>query len=285
MRNLTIKREDSFVGKLTNAKVYLADSVEGEKIEIAGRQCRYLGSIKNGEEKTFEITNEKCRVFVIADKITKNICNDFYTISAGQNDVVLTGKHQFNLLNLSAFIFDGMPTREMARNRQYNKTLGGIVIACVVVVCMVLGLILGLSLGSGKTFKYDNMRITLTKDFTETEVNGWEFCFTSSDATIFGKKESVKDYPLLESFSLKEYGSLVLSNTKIDSSVELKAHNDFYYFSYVSNNVGGKSDVMYYAMMFEAPDGFMIVNFSCLADKVEKLGPEIFEWADSVRFR
>lgn len=285
MRNLTIKREESFIGKLFSAKVYIADEFEGDKIEIAGKKCRYLGSIKNGGEKTFEITNEKCRVFVISDKITKDIHNDFYTISAGQRDLTITGKNQCNILNFGAFMFDGMPTREMARNRQYNKTLGSIVISCFLVICLVLGLIFGLASGNNKTFKYENMRITLNKDFTETSVNGWEFCFSSLDATIFGRKETIEDYPLLEGFSLNEYSSLVLSNTKIDSSVELKKHNDYYYFSYVSNNVGGKGDVMYYAMMFDAPDGFMVAYFSCLAEKVETLGPQIFEWADSVRFK
>ena len=285
MRNLTIKREDSFAGKLMASKVYIADGLEGSTTEIAGRKCRYLGSIKNGEEKTFEITNEKCRIFVIADKITKGVCNDFYTVSAGNKDLTITGKNQFNPLTLNAFIFNGQPTREMSRNRAYNKSLGAIILSCVVVIAIVLGLIFGLAGSVNKTFKYDNMRITLTKDFTETNVNGWEFCFTSKDATIFGRKETIKDYPLLEGFSLKEYSSLVLDNTKIDSSVELKAHNDFYYFSYVSNNVGGKGDVMYYAMMFDAPDGFMLINFSCMANKVEELGPEIFDWADSVRFK
>ena len=285
MRNLTIKREDSFVGKLISMKVYIADYENGEKIEIAGRKCRYLGSIKNGETKTFEITNEKCRVFVIADKITKGICNDFYTISAGKGDIAISGKNQLNLFNLNSFIFNGAPTREMARNRQYNKTLGGIIFTCLVVIGIVLGLIFGLANSGKKTFEYDNMKITLTEDFTETDVNGWEFCFTSKDTTIFGRKETVKDYPLLESFSLNEYSKLVLSNTKIDSSVELNKHNDYYYFSYVSNNVGGKGDVMYYAIMFDAPDGFMIINFSCLTEKVEELAPQIFEWADSVKFK
>ena len=221
----------------------------------------------------------------IADKITKGICNDFYTIPAGKGNIAISGKNQLNLFNLNSFIFNGAPTREMARNRQYNKTLGGIIFACLVVIGIVLGLIFGLANNGKKTFEYDNMKITLTEDFAETDVNGWEFCFASKDATIFGRKETVKDYPLLENFSLNEYSKLVLSNTKIDSSVELKKHNDYYYFAYVSNNVGGKGDVMYYAIMFDAPDGFMIINFSCLAEKVEELAPQIFDWADSVRFK
>ena len=157
--------------------------------------------------------------------------------------------------------------------------LGSAILSVILIVVLVTT-----CTSNNKTFKYDNMKITLTKDFSETDVNGWEFCFTSNDATIFGRKETFKDYPLLEGFSLSEYSSLVLSNTKIDSSVELKAHKDFYYFSYVSNNVAGKGDVMYYAMMFDAPDGFLVAYFSCLADKVETIGPQIFKWADSIRF-
>ena len=59
--------------------------------------CRRLGDLKNGEEKTFLVGESAARVFVIADKLSKNYCNEFYPLPEGEEDVVLTGKNCFNL--------------------------------------------------------------------------------------------------------------------------------------------------------------------------------------------
>lgn len=49
MRNLTIKREKSFVGSLAKMKVYIEDPTSNE-ICINDISCRKIGDLKNGEE-------------------------------------------------------------------------------------------------------------------------------------------------------------------------------------------------------------------------------------------
>ena len=104
MRNLTIKRAKNFVGSLAKMKVYVEDPTSNE-ICINDIPCRKIGDLKNGEEKTFQIDEQEVKVYVIADKLSKNYCNEFYQLSAGQEDVFLSGKNKFNPANGNAFRF------------------------------------------------------------------------------------------------------------------------------------------------------------------------------------
>ena len=77
MRNLTIKRTKSFVGCLAKMKIYIEDPTSNEML-INNTSCRKIGDLKNGEEKTFQIGEQEAKVFVIADKLSKNYCNEYY---------------------------------------------------------------------------------------------------------------------------------------------------------------------------------------------------------------
>ena len=53
-------------------KVYIEDNTS-EEIRINDIPCRQLGTLKNGEEKTFQIGDEAAKVFVGDDaEITSN---------------------------------------------------------------------------------------------------------------------------------------------------------------------------------------------------------------------
>ena len=62
MRNLTIKREKSFVGCLTKARVFVCDELTGDT-KINGDKCYKIGDLKNGEEKTFAIGDEETKIY------------------------------------------------------------------------------------------------------------------------------------------------------------------------------------------------------------------------------
>ena len=59
MRQLTVRREKTFVGSAAKAHVYIADP-QGDTV-ISGMNCSKLGELRNNEEKTFEITEEATR--------------------------------------------------------------------------------------------------------------------------------------------------------------------------------------------------------------------------------
>lgn len=105
MRTLTIKRRKSIVGCAMKVKIYISSTTTCE-LAISNTPCVFLGSIKNGKEETFEISEEKCTIFAIIDQYSKDYCNDSIELPAGQEAISLSGKNKFNLAKGNPFIFD-----------------------------------------------------------------------------------------------------------------------------------------------------------------------------------
>ena len=105
MRKLIIHRDKSLAGCLGRVRVYIEDAQNGE-MEIRGKRCRKLGELKNGEEKSFPISDEAAVVFVIADAATRDFCGDVKRIPAGETDVRLSGKNRFDPQNGNPFAFN-----------------------------------------------------------------------------------------------------------------------------------------------------------------------------------
>ncbi len=145
MRNLTIKRTKSFVACLAKMRIYIEDPTSSE-ILINNTPCRKIGDLKNGEEKTFQIDEGEAKVFVIADKLSKNYCNDYYQLPAGQEDISLSGKNKFNPANGNAFRFDNNETEEIIANRKRGTRKGIIILIIAVIVGAVVGYVIGSSL-------------------------------------------------------------------------------------------------------------------------------------------
>ena len=148
MRNLTIKRKKKFVACLGKLKVYIEDFQRNELI-ISGIPCRKLGDLKNGEEKTFEIGENAAKVFVIADTLSKDYCTEFYQLSEGQDDIVLTGENYFNPANGNAFRFDNNNSAEVLAARKKGNKKG----ATVLIIAIIVGFVIGFILSSEILFK------------------------------------------------------------------------------------------------------------------------------------
>ena len=144
MRKLTIKREKSFVACMGKFKVYIEDPTAND-MKIKGVNCRKLGDLKNGEEKSFEIGESAARVFLIADSLSKGYCNEFYRLSEGDGDVYLTGKCHFNPAAGNAFRFDGVNDPEVLANRKKATQKGIIVLVVACIVGFVVGFFIGFS--------------------------------------------------------------------------------------------------------------------------------------------
>ena len=140
MRKLFITRKGSFIGCLQKLKVYISDS-ENSELNICDIPCRKIGEIKNDETTTFEIDNNVNRVFVIADKATRNACCDSVHIMEGDTDVELTGKCKLNPARLNAFVFDGEPDEMAKRYRNKANARGGLVVAGAVMIAGILGVL------------------------------------------------------------------------------------------------------------------------------------------------
>ena len=122
MRKLTIKRHKSIVACAVKDLVYIED-YQSSEITIQGVPCRKIGEIKNGEEKTFEIGEEKQKIFIVFELLLKDTFHTSITIEAGQEDVSLSGKHYYSVSG-NPFRFDGvqLTEEEMTNQKKKNRT-------------------------------------------------------------------------------------------------------------------------------------------------------------------
>ena len=140
MRKLTIKRTKSFVACLMKVKIYIEDQYSSEMV-INDTPCRKLGDLKNGEEKTFEIDEKAAKIFVIADKMSKDYCNEFYELPEGYEDITLSGKNHFNPANGNAFRFDNNESENALANRKRGTRKGTIVMIVAIIIGIAIGLL------------------------------------------------------------------------------------------------------------------------------------------------
>jgi len=124
------------------SKVYIETPNVGD-LTVNGVPCVKLGELKSGEFKTFEISDNAAKVFVICDSVSKDYCNDFYQLSEGNEDVTLTGRHKFNLANGNAFVFDNNDNPEALENRKRGKRKGSLWL----ILAIVIGVFVGLGIG------------------------------------------------------------------------------------------------------------------------------------------
>ncbi len=287
MRNLTIKRIKSGVAALAKMKIYIEDTVSSE-LYINGVPCRKLGDLKNGEEKTFQIEDHSAKLFVIADKLSKDISNEFYQIPAGTEDITLSGKNKYNPITGNAFRFDGVSGEETKKNRKKNTILGIVILCVAVVVGVAIGVISNSDTIFRKapeplTFSNDGMSITLTDYFSESEYPGYTACYESANVAVFTLKESAV---LLEEYgivTLDDYSALILETNEI-APYDLQNAEGIPFFEYEFENPETNETYHYVTYMYQASDAFWIVQFSVLADTYPEYTADILAWAKSVEF-
>ena len=280
MRNLTITRTKSFVACLGKMKVYIEDPMGGDTV-ISGVNCRKLGDLKNGETVTFPIGEEAARVYVIADQMSKNYSNDYYPLEAGTEDVVLTGKNHFNPGAGNPFRFDGVTDETVLANRKKGGRMGIVIL----ILAAIFGAIMGRSCArvvQPQDFTVDNMTITLSSEFRAADYEGFTQCYESRNMGVSVLKESFSQYPILEDYTLEEYGDAVMwANGLTDSS--LTPYADFMYFTYTSTDDAGNT-FGYLATVHQSNDAFWLIQFSTLEEKYPDYESQFLQWAETVRF-
>jgi len=285
MRKLTVKRNKSFVGCLNKAKIYIEDSASKELI-INNVPCKKLGDLKNNEKKTFEIGNEEAKVFVVSDKIFKNISNDCYQLYRGEEDVFLSGQNRFNISTGNAFEFDNGNLTVLPNGRKKKSMLP------ILIVSIIIGAIVGFAVSYSfnsdkkvepKDFQYDGLNITLTNEFTEVDAEGRTVCYDSKRVAVLVLKE---EFSLAEGFgdlTLEEYADILKKENDMSSS-KLKETDGLLCFEYDYNNAEVNKTFRYFSYLYKSDDAFWVVQFATQTEYVEELSPKINEWAKSVSF-
>ena len=287
MRNLTIKRIKSFVACLAKMKIYIEDP-NSPDITVNNVPCRKLGDLKNGEEKTFQVEEQALKVFVIADTLSKEYCNEFYLLPEGADDVVLTGKNKYNPANGNAFRFDNNENHEVLINRKKGNRIGAIVISLAILVGAVGGALIGVSIFSEKkatpkTFTNEGMSITLSDEFKENDVGGYTAVYDSKKVAVFVLKEDFTFVEGFENYTLEQYAKLVITSNNLGDP-EVKTVDEVAIFEYEYKNTENNNTYKYFSYVYKADDAFWLVQFAVRDNAVDKYEAKIEEWASSVRF-
>lgn len=287
MRKLTIKRKKSFVASLAKLKVYIEDPA-GE-LDITGIKCRLLGTLANGEEKSFYIEENAAKVFVIADKMSRDYCYDCRNLPEGNENIYLTGKNAFNPATGNAFRFEGGTDEEVAKRHKESKK-GGLI---VLITAIVIGLTAGWIIGSGvtyskkkatpKDFSYEEMTITLTALFKEEEVEG-RTVFTSNDVAVFVLRENFVAGDIdLSGYTVRGYAELARENNPVMAGATYEETDGVPNMVYTYAGDDGKTYV-YFTTFYKSSNAFWIVQYFVNESGYESRKPKFIEWAKTVHF-
>lgn len=286
MRNLTIRRNKTFVASLIKMKIYIEDPM-AEELTISGVSCRKLGELKNGEEKSFSISDQAARVFVIGDKLSRNAYNEFYPIPAGIEDVVLSGKNYFNPFSGNPFRFDGVTDEAVLKNRKKVSKTGVIIMVAAILIGLVGGFLGGtraVSTVKPQTFSEEGLSITLTNEFSDAGLGNYTASYGSSEVVVLTLKESFTLMEGLEDYTLAEYGELIIEANGMAGSVMLQERDGLPYFTYKYTNPETNDVFDYTIVLFKSDDAFWSVQFATPESKSEAYEQRIFQWAASVTF-
>ena len=262
---------------MATMKVYIEDHTSGDLI-IGDCPCRRLGVLRNGETATFQIPDEAAKVYVIADKLSRNFSNEYYPLPEGQEDIVLSGKCAYNPTAGNPFRFNGVTDENVLQNRKKGgrKSL----------VIMILAVLIGLGVGfwmnmpKEKTFSNNGIEITLTSDFEKEDFSGFDAGYISDDVMVLLLKEHFSMLEGSKNMSVDEYAQLVNENNGNKGTV--KKENGVVYFEYSAVSDGKKYH--YVVTMHKGPDAFWLVQFCTLETDKDTFRDRIFKWAASVDF-
>ena len=284
MRNLTIKREKSFVGSLAKMKIYIEDPTSNE-MRINDIPCRKIGDLKNGEEKTFQIDEQKAKVFVIADNLSKSYCNEYYQLPEGQESIFLSGKNRFSPANGNAFRFDNNESEENIANRKRGTRKGILILIAAIIVGAVAGYLITSvnNTPEPKDFSSNGMTITLTDEFRKADVEQYTVAYDSKKVAVFALKEEFSLADGFQNYTLEQYGDLVIQNNNLSSS-KIENIEGLTTFEYESTNPDTKDTYKYFSFVYKTNDAFWLVQFATLTENVDEYSSKIFEWAKTISF-
>lgn len=282
MRKLTIKRTKSFVGSLGIMKVYIEDK-DGDTV-ICEVSCRKLGDLKNGEEASFDISNERAKIYVIADKLSSDYCNDCYQLEAGDENISLTGKNKFNPARGNAFLFDENDAPETRINREKGLKKGTLVVICSILVGLLIGYgittaTFGIIKSQPETYTAEEMTITLNKGFNRQYAFGYTGIFVSDRVEVFIFKN---EFDKMETKNLTEteYARAVMANQKV-SDYEVVENDGLTSFVFSKETTNGQS-YKYHLYAFKTDDAYWHIFFAVEEDWAKFYDDEVSRWARSI---
>ena len=288
MRELTVKRTKKLTACAMSVKLYVSDGEVCDSV-INGQNCRLLGTLASGEEKTFYITEDECALYAIADELSKNFCVDMYKLPASPEPVSLSGHNVYSPMMGNPFRFDNNDGEESKafRAQSKKKRPKALVIVPIVIAVSMVAVMIGGAVVTGllnrsrpETFKIADASVTLTNKFTaeSSEESGVEdeyYLYASSRDVIceffLADPADIKTIDDAENFYALYFG---LQN------VQRYKREGLTYFTCTEQ--GTETLLSSVVFMFEKNDTVHMLWFSTLPEDSEKYMTKFMEWAKTV---
>ena len=291
MRRVWITRNKASAGSLAKMKVYMEDPENGDT-DINGCLCRKLGELKNDQQKHFVIGSDETKIFVVADKLSRNLYNEFVRIPEGNEDVFLTGRNYFDPSAGNPFRFDGVTEKTVVQNRKAGQRKGRVILIVAILMGILAGILGGIAVSKvllggasgtaeSQTFACQDLRITLTEDFVPAEAEGYTACYSAGDTAVFVLREDFSAMEGFEELSLADYGAMVLANNGLQGTV--KEDGGLTTFEAFAADAAG-TEFYYYCGLYKGSDAFWMVQITTAAQKPEKAAAQYRQWLESVTF-
>ncbi len=284
MRKVYLTRDKSFVGCLGKLNVYIEDH-ENPELTIAGIPCKKVCKVKNGETVSFDIGEEAVKVIVIADKLSKELCNDYYQVPAGVGDVEIGGKCTYNPGAGNPFRFHGVTDEDALANRKRASRKGIITTIIAIIVGVIIGLVISMDtwLVKPKNFVSDDFEITLTTEFSDGYEDG-VYYFGSKDCSVAVYTYNFNEYANITSMTEHEFLNFLKDNGRFGISSQMKEESGLMFVEERAESKQG--DVRsYFAVFIKNDDAFFVFEFGCETDKYSEYRANFFEWAKSIKIK
>lgn len=139
---------------------------------------------------------------------------------------------------------------------------------------------------AAKTFSNEGMTITLTSDFSKQSMDGYTVCYAAKTAAVFALHETNDQFAAagLNDVTLEQYAALVMQNNSSRNPVAGDDINGCPTILYDFYNEDKDVEYRYLAVMYQADDGFWLVQFASAKDDFDTYEPSFVEAAKSVSF-
>ncbi len=284
MRMLRITRRKALAACAMKLKLYIEDPAGDTTIR--GTLCRMLGTLKNGETGAFPISEREAKLYVAGDRISRNLYHEVWPIPQGTEDIALAGRNYLNPFAGNPFRFDGAAGELTLSNRKRLKRSGALLVVASALAGALIGSgVLGRLFDQGpKTFREQDLSITLTRAYEREYVEGFSGAYVSDDGMVLLLEEP---FSLAEGFgdlSLEEYMECVLLGNPNAAGGELGQTEGMLTLTYDYTNPENGMAYTYLVVPYKSADAFWLVQFVTTAGQAEDMRPRFVEFAKTVGF-
>ena len=193
MRIFTVQRRESFAARLLKMHVYIED-YENPTTKVAGKPCRLLGYIKNGETRTFNIPESACHIYVVAGKPKGYLESELLPLPEGNQPIFVSGQNCFDFFTGTPFRFDNIVNETTYRHRSKNMKKGLWVMLAAILIGLMIGIALGIVVATARNkpivYEENGISITLPPSFESVENRDFSPYYTNGTCSIAVIRES-----------------------------------------------------------------------------------------------